>query len=491
MAQSERADFQADEVVFRLNGEERRIPAPPATRTLLEWLREDAGCVGVKEGCAEGDCGACTILARDGERLRPLNSCIFFLPMADGMDLVTIEGLADLEGGAQDLVPHPAQKAMAELHGSQCGFCTPGFVMALAAWRTDDKAKGDDDLTASIAGNLCRCTGYGPILEAGRVIKEHAPAMKPAAQAAKRATSLGYERGEGGFFAPQSLKELLDCLAAHPGATLVGGATDVGLWVTKQDRRLPALISTRAAPELRVIEETQDALVLGGAVTYAQAFEALVRLHPAFGPYVRRIGGPQVRESGTIGGNIANGSPIGDTPPALIALGAEIELSSVEGARRLKLEDFYIDYGKQDRRPNEVLTRVFIPRPAKDAIFAAEKLSKRIEQDISAVALGLLVQLKASRIESARLAFGGMAGIPKRAANAEAALAGQEFSLETFDRAAEALAQDFEPLTDHRASARYRLMGAQGMLRRAFLRASGDAHAPAIEKLAAIGAAHG
>jgi len=491
MAQSERQEIQTDEVVFHLNGEERRISAPPPTRTLLEWLREEDGCVGVKEGCAEGDCGACTVLARDGDRLRPLNSCIFFLPMADGMDLVTIEGLPDLEGGAQNPEPHPAQAAMAQLHGSQCGFCTPGFVMALAAWRTDSGAKGDADLTAAIAGNLCRCTGYGPILESGRVIKESAPTMKPASQAAKRTEALGYVRNGGGFFAPQSLPELLDCLAENPGATLVGGATDVGLWVTKQDRNLPVLISTRAAPELRVIEETKDALILGGAVTYAAAFDALIRLHPAFGPYVRRIGGPQVRESGAIGGNIANGSPIGDMPPALIALGAEIELSSVEGVRRLKLEDFYIEYGKQDRRSNEVLTKVIIPRPMKGAIFAAEKLSKRIEQDISAVAMGLYLQVKAGRIDSARLAFGGMAGIPKRAADAEAALNGASFTLETFERAAEALAQDFAPLSDHRASARYRRLGAQGMLRRAFLRASGDSRAPAIDTLTAIGAAHG
>lgn len=491
MVRTKGSQSQADEIVFQLNGEERRIPAPAPTRTLLEWLREDEGCVGVKEGCAEGDCGACTILARDGERLRPLNACIFFLPMADGMDLVTIEGLAGLEGAALAQAPHPAQKAMADLHGSQCGFCTPGFVMALAAWRTDESAKGDADLTASIAGNLCRCTGYGPILEAGRAIKEQAPAMVPAALPAPRLEPLGYRQDAGAFYAPESQKELLQCLAANPGAVLVGGATDVGLWVTKQDRSLPVLISTRAAPDLRVIEETKDALVLGGAVTYAAAFDALTRLHPALGPYVRRIGGPQVRQSGTIGGNIANGSPIGDMPPALIALGAEIELASVEGARRLKLEEFYIDYGKQDRRPNEALTRIFIPRPAKDVLFAVEKLSKRVEQDISAVAMGLYITLKSDRIESARLAFGGMAGIPKRAANAEATLAGAAFTLESFERTAEALARDFTPLSDHRASARYRLLGAQGMLRRAFLRASGDAHAPAIEGLKAIGSVHG
>jgi xanthine dehydrogenase small subunit len=490
MAQTKGSQSQADEIVFQLNGEERRIPAPPPTRTLLEWLREDAGCVGVKEGCAEGDCGACTVLARDGERLRPLNSCIFFLPMADGADLVSIEGLAALEG-AQGRTPHPAQKAMTDLHGSQCGFCTPGFVMALAAWRTDESAKSDGDLAASIAGNLCRCTGYGPILEAGRAIKGQAPIMPPAALPAPRIEPLGYRKDGGAFYAPETQKDLLQCLAANPGAVLVGGATDVGLWVTKQDRSLPVLISTRAAPEMRVIENAGEALILGGAVTYAAAFAALMRLHPAFAPYLRRIGGPQVRESGTIGGNIANGSPIGDMPPALIALNAEIELASVEGARRLKLEDFYIEYGKQDRRPNEVLTRVFIPRPPKDAVFAAEKLSKRVEQDISAVAMGLYLTHKDGRIEAARLAFGGMAGIPKRASNAEAALMGAAFAFESFECAADALKRDFTPLSDHRASAHYRLLGAQGMLRRVFLRASGDANAPQLETLSAIGAEHG
>jgi xanthine dehydrogenase small subunit len=230
--------------------------------------------------------------------------------------------------------------------------------------------------------------------------------------------------------------------------------------------------------------------MLGGAATYAEAFSALVGLHPALLPYLRRLGGPQVRESGTIGGNIANGSPIGDMPPVLIALGAEIELASVDGARRFAIEDFYISYGKQDRRPNEVLTRIFIPRPAAGDMFAAEKLSKRMDQDISAVSLGMFVKRGVGTIASARIAFGGLAGTPKRATHVEAALMGQEWSMTTMEQAVAALGEDFSPLSDHRASAAYRLRGAQGMLRRAFLRSSGDPQAPDLDRLM-IGAADG
>lgn len=466
-----------DEVVFRLNGAVRRIAKPRPTLTLLEWLREDARCIGVKEGCAEGDCGACTVLARSDGRLRPLNACILFVPMADGLDLLTVEGLAGSSG------PHPAQALMVELHGSQCGFCTPGFVMALAAWRSDAAAEGEEALKAALAGNLCRCTGYGPILAAGRAIKTDSGQPDLPAHAPARTQALGYQTPEGAFFAPDSLTDLLKLLAAHPRALLVGGATDVGLWVTKQGRDLPLLISTRYVAELRAIEETPDALVLGAAVTYREAYASLARLHPALEPYVRRIGGPQVRESGTIGGNIANGSPIGDTPPALIALGAEIELASARGARTLKLEDFFLAYGRQDRGADEVLTKIRIPRPGPQDVFMAEKLSKRIEQDISAVAMGLCIRREGAHIDMARLAFGGMAATPRRAPKAESALVGQEFAMATFERAAAALAEDFAPISDHRASAAYRLKAAQGMLRRAFLRASGDAQAPDLARL--------
>jgi xanthine dehydrogenase small subunit len=379
------------------------------------------------------------------------------------------------------------QQAMVEAHGSQCGFCTPGFVMALAAWGSDVKTSGEDALNASLAGNLCRCTGYGPILEAGRKIKGLAP--PPAAALPERDEALGYACENGArYFAPMALDRLLALRAAFPEATLVGGATDVGLWVTKQQRDLAILISTRACDALRVIEETKTGLTIGAAATYAEAFEALVRVHPAFLSYLRRLGGPQVRESGTVGGNIANGSPIGDMPPALIALGAEIELSSVDGVRRIALEDFFIAYGQQDRRANEVLTRVFVPKPKAKDIVAAEKLSKRFDQDISAVSMGLFVRLDGGLVATARLAFGGLAGTPKRAAHAESLLNGQPWSIETARRAADALAQDFTPMSDHRASAEYRLRAAQGMLVRAFLRATKAADAPDVERLAVEGA---
>ncbi|MEJ0023372.1 MAG: FAD binding domain-containing protein [Alphaproteobacteria bacterium] len=372
---------------------------------------------------------------------------------------------------------------MVETHGSQCGFCTPGFVMALAAWETDDEAQGEDALCAALAGNLCRCTGYGPILEAGRRVKANGSAPIVAVETPRMA-ALGYTRGDGAsFYAPDTLEELLALRARYPEAVIVGGATDVGLWVTKQERTLPVLISTRSVPALRAIEESKDALTLGGAATYAEAFSALIGLHPALLPYLRRLGGPQVRESGTVGGNIANGSPIGDMPPVLIALGAEIELSSVDGARRLPVEDFFIAYGKQDRRANEVLTRIFIPRLEKADIFAAEKLSKRMDQDISAVSLGMLIRQERGTIAAARIAFGGLAGTPKRAVRTESALVGKKWSMAAVEEAIARLGDDFAPLSDHRASAAYRLRGAQGMLRRAFLRSSGDPQAPDLDRL--------
>jgi xanthine dehydrogenase small subunit len=377
------------------------------------------------------------------------------------------------------------QAAMVDTHASQCGFCTPGFVMALAAWETDDAAEGEDALCAALAGNLCRCTGYGPILEAGRRVKAKKSAPIAAIET-PRAAALGYTRGDGAaFYAPDTLGELLTLRTRHPEAVLVGGATDVGLWVTKQERNLPILISTRAVPALCAVEESEAALTLGGAATYREAFDALVRLHPALAPYLRRLGGPQVRESGTVGGNIANGSPIGDMPPVLIALGAEIELASVDGIRRMALEKFFLEYGKQDRRANEVLTRIFIPRPAQPDIFAAEKLSKRMDQDISAVSMGLLIKREGAAITSARIAFGGLAGTPKRAVHVEAALIGKKWSMASVERAITALGDDFTPLSDHRASAEYRLRGAQGMLRRVFLRSSGDPQAPDLDLIGA------
>ena len=458
-----------DVIRFTLNGALVEVQAPDPTLTLLDWLRVDRRLTGTKEGCAEGDCGACTVMAVDPSgHPRAINACITFLPMIDGMSLVTVEGL----GGSSAV-----QRAMVALHGSQCGFCTPGIVMSL---HTHHVRRADNDTTSindCLAGNLCRCTGYGPIIRAGEAAcNQPAPAMP--APLPESEDELGYTlhtpEGPRAFHAPTTLDHLARLCAAHPEATILAGATDIGLWVTKQGKRLPTLISVMKVRELQGITEADGRLILGAAVRYADALDALATLHPAFRDYLRRLGATQVRDSGTVVGNIANGSPIGDMPPALIALGAEITLRHGDTTRRLPLENFFLAYGKQDRAPGEIVTHVEIPAPPAGAIFTLEKLSKRFDQDISAVSAAFLIQLDAGHVTSARLAFGGMAGIPKRATHAEAALTGQPWTEPTIRAAMSALAQDFTPLTDMRASASYRLEAAANLLLRVFRQSQGQ-----------------
>lgn len=452
-----------DVVRFTLNGAPVEVHAPDPVLTLLDWLRVDRRLTGTKEGCAEGDCGACTVMVVDPTgRPRAINACITFLPMIDGMSLVTVEGL----GGSSAV-----QRAMVALHGSQCGFCTPGIVMSLHTHHV----RGADNDTASIndclAGNLCRCTGYGPIIRAGEAAcNQPAPAMP--APLPQPTDELGYTLhtpdGPHAFHAPTTLDHLARLCAAHPDATILAGATDIGLWVTKQGKRLPTLISVMKVRELQDIAHANRRLILGAAVRYADALDALATLHPAFRDYLRRLGATQVRDSGTVVGNIANGSPIGDMPPALIALGAEIILRHADTTRRIPVESFFLAYGKQDRAPGEIVTHVEIPAPPAGAIFVLEKLSKRFDQDISAVSAAFLIQLSAGHVTSARLAFGGMAGIPKRATHAEAALINQPWTEPTIRAAMSALASDFTPLTDMRASASYRREAAANLLLRVF-----------------------
>ena len=455
-----------DVVRFTLNGAPVEVQAPDPTLTLLDWLRTHRRLTGTKEGCAEGDCGACTIMAVESDgRPRAINACITFLPMIDGASLVTVEGLS----GASAV-----QRALVALHGSQCGFCTPGIVMSLHTHHVRRAENDPASIKDCLAGNLCRCTGYGPIIRAGEAAcNQPTPAMP--APLPESEDELGYTlhtpEGPRAFHAPTTLDHLASLCAVHPDATILAGATDVGLWVTKQGKRLPTLISVMKVRELQKVSHADGRLTLGAAVRYADALEALTTIHPAFRDYLRRLGAAQVRDSGTVVGNIANGSPIGDMPPALIALGAEIVLRHGDAVRRLPLETFFLAYGKQDRAPGEIVTHVEIPAPPTGAIFALEKLSKRFDQDISAVSAAFLIERDGDRATSARLAFGGMAGIPKRAAHAEAALINQPWTEATIRAAMSALASDFTPLTDMRASAAYRREAAANLLLR-FLRES-------------------
>jgi xanthine dehydrogenase small subunit len=450
--------------------------------TLLDYLRLREFARGTKEGCGEGDCGACTVAlgsVRDGRLVyEPVNSCIVLLGQVDGKEVVTVDDLGKLNGGL-----HPVQRAMVEMHASQCGFCTPGFVVGLFtlyhAGGTPDRRAVNDWL----AGNLCRCTGYRPIVDAALAACTGHPADSYAAAASQTLTTLRrMDDGEDIFIgdktsffaAPASIESVARLYARHTDAVLVAGATDVGLWITKQLRDLPKIIHLGRVRELDTIADGAEELGIGAMATYAMAERPLAAVDPDLGELLRRLGSKQVRALGTIGGNIANGSPIGDTPPALIALGSTLELRKGTKTRSLPLEKFFLAYGKQDRRPGEFVARVRVPKLGPGHVFRCYKISKRFDQDISGVLGAFRFTLDEGRIREARIAYGGMAATPKRAAACEGELSGAKLTDETtWVPAIEALQRDFAPIDDMRASASYRMATAQALLRKALYETGG------------------
>jgi xanthine dehydrogenase small subunit len=473
---------------FLRRGQVVNLEAVPPTQTVLDYLRLDEKSRGTKEGCNEGDCGACTVALgslRGGRVVyEPVNACILLLAQLDGKELVTVDDMA-IDG-----VLHPVQQAMVEMHGSQCGFCTPGFIMSLFTLYHIGAAPTRQQIADRIAGNLCRCTGYRPIIDAALKSCTGTAADRWAAGAAEAARTLaslndGIDVSVGtpkSFIArPASAQSLARLAAENPDATIVSGATDVGLWITKQLRLLPKIILTSGVAALHQVTERADQISIGAAATYAEAADALGRIDADMSEVLRRLGSAQVRASGTIGGNIANGSPIGDMPPLLIALGATVHLRHADAMRQLALEDFFIAYGKQDRLPGELVWQIDVPKLQPHEVFRAYKISKRFDQDISAVMAAFKFSLNGRMISTVRIAFGGMAATPKRAAAAEAALSGATLDdAATWDKSIAALARDFQPIADMRASAAYRMDVAQGLLKKALLEVAGSANATRV-----------
>ncbi len=469
----------SDTIRFVLDGEIIELNDVDPTRTVLQYLREDLCRTGTKEGCAEGDCGACTVVVaelRNGGdvKLGAINSCIQFLPTLHGKELITVESLSP-----KGTELHPVQRAMVDCHGSQCGFCTPGFVMSLFALYETNKKPSRRDIDDALAGNLCRCTGYRPIVAAANAMYAMSPGSKGLLHPDKLAEidsgdSLHIYQGGKQFFAPASADEFADLLSKHPDATILAGGTDVGLWVTKQHRVLDTVVYTGRVTELCKLETTKTHIEIGAAVTLTDAMDVIIANYPDLGEMFLRFASPPIRNAGTLGGNIANGSPIGDSMPALMVAGTTLKLRSATGEREVALGDYYLDYQVADLKRGEFIESVQVPLPTDGVVLRSHKLSKRFDQDISAVCTAYRLQLDGDRVAAFAMACGGMAATIKRATNCEAALVGQAWNEESISKAGAALAKDFSPIDDMRASADYRLRGAQNLLRRFYLETTGE-----------------
>ena len=468
---------------FYYQGAVREVTSAAPTQTILQHLREDLHCTGTKEGCAEGDCGACTVVIgslNDGQlELKAVNSCIQLTPTLDGKALFSVEDLQQSDGAL-----HPVQQAMVECHGSQCGFCTPGFVMSL--WSMYLKQEGKQptrcQVNDALSGNLCRCTGYRPIIDAAMRMSE-LPAVDfdraaISAQLAplQRSALATYSAAGQNFHAPRTLAELVSLRAAHPSATLLAGSTDIGLWVTKQMRDLGDIIYLGHVDALKTITQDEGMLDIGAGVTLEDAYKALAAHYPIeLSEIWQRFASLPIRNAGTLGGNVANGSPIGDSMPWLIALGSEVVLTSSAGQRVMPIENLYLAYQKKDLLSGEFVQSVRVPLPRAGVRFRTYKLAKRFDQDISAVCAAFALRFDGDLVTEARIAFGGMAATPKRASATEAMLIGKPWTEGTVSAAMTMMAQDYAPLSDMRASSAYRMTTAQNLLRRFWFETRQDA----------------
>jgi len=459
-------------IKFLLNGQWESENDVEASLSVLRYLRTIKGLTGTKEGCASGDCGACTVLigeSKDNEvKYQSVNSCITPLGDMHGKHIVSVEGVW-LNGS-----PHSIQCAMVAHHGSQCGFCTPGIVMSLVGLREGQASCNRSAVMDALSGNLCRCTGYRSIIDAAQaafdlpdnqnVINKTAPWQMP-----ELVACAGLQTKKGQYFAPQTETELKDLLKAYPHARFVAGATDLALEITQQYQQPACLVSLSNVAELMQCEETEQSLIIGGSTTYSSLMHWLAPWYPEVAALFARIGSLQIRNRGTIGGNIANASPIGDTPPIWLVLDVTMELATIDASRIVAIADFFVDYKKTLLQDGEYIRRIHLPKPQANTQLKLYKVSKRYEDDISAVMAAFFIKIESGIVTAAKLAFGGMAAIPKYAIRTQAALIGQPWDEKTINAAIKQLSLDFEPMTDVRATDQYRLKVAQNLLKKAFL----------------------
>ncbi|OGB28703.1 MAG: xanthine dehydrogenase small subunit [Burkholderiales bacterium RIFCSPLOWO2_12_FULL_61_40] len=471
---------------FIRRGEVVTLHGVEPSRTLLEVLREDLHCTGTKEGCGEGDCGACSVVVAEpnGDQLKysTVNSCIRLAHSIDGMALWTVEDIADTEGQL-----HPAQEALAQCHGSQCGFCTPGFAMSLFGLYQNHTAQGTSisrsQAQHALSGNLCRCTGYRPILDAAQAMQALPPVRVDEALLLSKMELLAHIpqglEADSSYISPKNLLTLLQARAQYPEAQLVAGCTDVGLWITKMHMQFPRVLDTTQVQELRQVEQHPQHIAIGAAVTLTDAFAALVADRPQLLSFAQRFAGLPVRNSGTLGGNVANGSPIGDSMPLLIALGAQVVLMAYRdgqlASREMPLEALYTGYRKNVMAKDEVLAWIKVPKATATERARVYKISKRFEDDISAVCLGIKLEIADGQVVQASIGAGGVAATPVRARQTEASLVGQPWTQATVTAAMQTLRAECSPISDMRASAAYRVQVLGNLLQRYWLESQGVA----------------
>jgi len=463
-------------ISFLLNGEQVNLSDISPDLTLLDFLRLQKNLCGTKEGCAEGDCGACTVLVGrlfEGELIyENINACIRFVATLDATHVVTIEHVKNANG---DL--HPIQQALIKYHGTQCGFCTPGIVMSLyALWMQSPHPK-KAEVEQALQGNLCRCTGYAPIIKAAMNISAEGKLSKDLLVKQRKIITSQLQKlndgarvelsGKNGItYIPASVFDLADILQDNPKATIIAGSSDVGLWVNVNFTDISPMIYIGNLAALKKTKISKTGLTIGAGLSYAQSQKIIAKHFPTLANFWKNIGGAQIRNMGTIGGNIANGSPIADMAPPLIALGAKLTLIKRKERRKLSVEDFYISYGKKDLQQGEFIKEIFIPFIKTSEIFAVYKVSKRQYEDISTVSAAFNITVKNNKISKAKLVYGGMAAIPSRAKSVEKELLKKPFSEDNFAKAALSIPADFTPINDVRATAQYRILLAQNLLKR-------------------------